>query len=138
MSLYAIVQLYASARLFARDAVHQSTFGHDVLDEFRQYPDDIPAYIRLNVEVKDYLTSGANDMARTVADGKKCTFVIKHYQSRCDPINESGTTNQGHPAFVIEPYTVKARIRSGASPSRYPGMASDGELACRSSSGWPD
>ena len=36
MSLYAIVQLYASARLFARDAVHQSTFGHDVLDEFRE------------------------------------------------------------------------------------------------------
>ena len=40
------------------------------------YPDDIPAYIRLNVEVDDYLPSGANDEAATTAAGKKCRFCI--------------------------------------------------------------
>lgn len=63
----------------------------DVLDEFRQYPDDIPAYIRLNVEVKDYLTSGANDMARAVADGKKCTFCKINAQRVQENTTASGS-----------------------------------------------
>lgn len=38
------------------------------------FPADIPAYIRLNVEVKDYLPNGATDEALTLTNGKQCRF----------------------------------------------------------------
>ena len=47
-----------------------------VKSEFTNYPDNIPSYIRLNVEVEDYLPSGANDEASAIADGKDCRFCI--------------------------------------------------------------
>lgn len=43
---------------------------------FANFPDDIPAYIRLNVEVEDMLPPNANDEARAIANGKKCKFCI--------------------------------------------------------------
>ena len=48
----------------------------DVKHEFMNYPDDIPSYIRLNVEVNDYLTSGANDEASLIASTKACRFCL--------------------------------------------------------------
>ena len=44
--------------------------------EFANYPDNIPSYIRLNVEVENYLTSGANDEASMIASEKDCRFCI--------------------------------------------------------------
>lgn len=38
------------------------------------YPDDIAAYIRLNVEVEDFLPVGANAEAEALTEGKACTF----------------------------------------------------------------
>ena len=43
---------------------------------FANFPDDIPAYIRLNVEVEDMLPPNANDEARAIANGKECKFCI--------------------------------------------------------------
>jgi len=37
-------------------------------------PDDIPAYIRLNVEIDDFLPVEANAEANTLTEGKKCRF----------------------------------------------------------------
>lgn len=39
-----------------------------------EFPSDKPAYIRLNVEVKDFLPAGANEAAHAIASGKKCRF----------------------------------------------------------------
>lgn len=38
----------------------------------KDFPDDIPAYIRLNVEVEDFLPAGANEEAQAIATSKKC------------------------------------------------------------------
>lgn len=43
---------------------------------FANFPDNIPAYIRLNVEVEDMLPPNANDEARAIANGKECKFCI--------------------------------------------------------------
>ena len=48
----------------------------EVKHEFMNYPDDIPSYIRLNVEVENYLTSGANDEAGAIASTKACRFCL--------------------------------------------------------------
>ena len=39
-----------------------------------KFPDDIPAYIRLNVEIEDFLPVGANDEAASLTKGKQCRF----------------------------------------------------------------
>lgn len=38
----------------------------------KDFPKDTPAYIRLNVEVDDYLPAGANDTAQSLVQGKAC------------------------------------------------------------------
>ena len=48
----------------------------EVKREFMNYPDDIPSYVRLNVEVENYLKSGANDEARMIASTKACRFCF--------------------------------------------------------------
>lgn len=47
------------------------------IEKLEQYPDDIPAYIRLNVEIENYLPSGSDERARkTITDNnKRCTFI---------------------------------------------------------------
>lgn len=49
-------------------------------DEAKQllqnFPSDIPAYIRLNVEIDDFLPTEANQEAANLANGKKCRFCF--------------------------------------------------------------
>ncbi|MBD5317364.1 MAG: exonuclease subunit SbcD [Bacteroides sp.] len=40
------------------------------------FPDDIPAYIRLNVEVDDFLPAGAREEAESLCAGKECRFCV--------------------------------------------------------------
>ena len=39
-----------------------------------EYPDDKPAYIRLNVLIKDYLAPDCNERASNAVKGKNCKF----------------------------------------------------------------
>jgi exonuclease SbcD len=39
-----------------------------------KFPDDIPAYIRLNVEIEDFLPVEANAEAASLTEGKQCRF----------------------------------------------------------------
>ena len=39
-----------------------------------KFPDDIPAYIRLNVEIEDFLPVEANAEAASLTEGKRCRF----------------------------------------------------------------
>lgn len=43
-----------------------------VRQRLKDFPADIPAYLRLNVEVEDYLPAGANDEALSLIRGKAC------------------------------------------------------------------
>lgn len=40
------------------------------------FPDDLPAYIRLNVEIDDFLPAGANEEANSLTEQKKCRFCL--------------------------------------------------------------
>lgn len=40
----------------------------------KDFPNDKPAYIRLNVEVKDFLPAGANEEAHAITSNKECLF----------------------------------------------------------------
>lgn len=46
----------------------------EVTDSLNKYPDNIPAYIRLNVEIEDFLPSEADTTARNLTKGKQCKF----------------------------------------------------------------
>lgn len=49
----------------------------------KDFPDDRPAYIRLNVEVEDFLPVGASEEAFAIARDKKCRFCgINHHRKR--------------------------------------------------------
>lgn len=47
-----------------------------VKKELKDFDKDIPAFIRLNVEVDNYLPVGANDEALNIVEGKKCHLCI--------------------------------------------------------------
>jgi len=57
-----------------------------------KYPDDIPAYIRLNVEIEDFLPVGANEEAVKLTEGKQCRFCL---------INAKRKENQKDEAKVL-------------------------------------
>ena len=63
----------------------------DVKEEFKQYPHDISSYIRLNVEVDKYLTTGANDEARLIAADKACRFCFINTKRKESQGAESST-----------------------------------------------
>ena len=46
----------------------------DAKELLGQFPDDIPAYIRLNVEIEDFLPVEANAEAASLTEGKQCRF----------------------------------------------------------------
>lgn len=46
------------------------------LQLLKDFPDDIPAYIRLNVETDTFLPSNANMDAQAAATGKRCRFCV--------------------------------------------------------------
>lgn len=48
----------------------------DAKSLLEHYPNDIEAYIRLNVEVDDFLPAEANSEALLIAEGKKCRFCL--------------------------------------------------------------
>ena len=61
-----------------RPLVTLPTEGMATWEEAKQllaeFPDDIPAYIRLNVEIEDFLPVEANAEANTLTEGKQCRF----------------------------------------------------------------
>ncbi len=52
----------------------------EALELLKNYPADIPAYIRLNVEVDDYLPANAKETAAALTQGKQC--CLGHINAR--------------------------------------------------------
>lgn len=63
-----------------RPLVNIPAQGYDnwdnVLEELKSFPDDIPAYLRLNVEIEKSLKAGSLDQARLIAGTKKCRICL--------------------------------------------------------------
>lgn len=53
----------------------------------KDFPDDIPAYIRLNVEVDDFLPVEANAEANSLTEGKQCRFC--HINAKRKAVKQS-------------------------------------------------
>ena len=53
--------------------------GKQLLENF---PDDIPAYIRLNIEIEDFLPAEANQEAANLTKEKNCRFCLIHTQRK--------------------------------------------------------
>lgn len=49
------------------------------------YPNDIPAYIRLNVEIDDFLPPEANAEANKLTEGKQCRFCLINARRKTAP-----------------------------------------------------
>lgn len=56
--------------------------GKRLLENF---PDDIPAYIRLNIEIDDFLPTEATQEAVNLTKGKNCRFCLIHTQRKQKP-----------------------------------------------------
>ncbi len=52
------------------------TTWEEARDLLVRYPDNIPAYIRLNVGIDDFLPVGANEEAVRQTEGKQCRFCL--------------------------------------------------------------
>lgn len=53
-----------------------------VKEQFEAFPDDIPAYIRLNVLVDGHLSAAANSEANEIASRKQCRFCLINLKRR--------------------------------------------------------
>ena len=58
--------------------------------EFMEFPDDLPAYIRLNVLVDGRLSLAANDEVQQIASGKQCRFCLINPKRRIQPQQSNG------------------------------------------------
>ncbi|MBO6027466.1 MAG: exonuclease SbcCD subunit D [Bacteroidales bacterium] len=62
----------------------------EVKKQFEEYPDDIPAYIRLNVLVDSHLSVTANAEAQQIAARKQCRFCLINAQRKTQTIQSAG------------------------------------------------
>ena len=53
------------------------------------FPDDVEAYIRLNVEVEDFLPAEAHAEAQLISENKKCRFCVINTRRLNSPIREA-------------------------------------------------
>lgn len=72
------------------------------------YPDDIPAYIRLNVEIEDFLPVEANAEANTLIHDKKCRLC--HINAKRKPVKQTDAKMMTVQEFQSEePITIAKR-----------------------------
>ena len=58
--------------------------------QFEEFPDDIPAYIRLNVLVEGYLPVMANAEAQQIASRKQCRLCLINAKRKAQPNQSNG------------------------------------------------
>lgn len=64
----------------------------DVKRQFEAFPNDIPAYVRLNVLVDGHLPVAANDEAQQIASSKQCRFCLINMKRKAQA--QQGTAYQ--------------------------------------------
>jgi exonuclease SbcD len=86
-----------------------------------QFPDDIPAYIRLNVEIEDFLPVEANAEAVQIAQGKACRFCHINTRRKIAPQSETKV-------MTVQEFQSEEPIEIVRNYAEYLGVAFDEEM----------
>lgn len=86
------------------------------------FPDDIPAYIRLNIEIDDFLPVEANAEAKSLTEGKECRFC--HINAKRKAVRKTDTKTLSVQEFQEEnPLNIAKRFAEDS------GMAFDDDMS---------
>lgn len=87
----------------------------------RNYPDDIPAYIRLNVEIEDFLPVDAKAEAIRITEGKQCRLC--HINAK-----RKNIANEDVKTMTIQEFHEQQPIAIARQYAEYKGITFDSEL----------
>ena len=86
-----------------------------------QFPDDIPAYIRLNVEIEDFLPVEANAEAASLAEGKQCRFC-------CINAKRKAVRQDDVQVLTVQEFQEEKPIEIARRYAEYEGISFDEEM----------
>lgn len=86
-----------------------------------KFPGDIPAYIRLNVEIDDFLPVEANAEATSLAEGKKCLFC-------CINAKRKAVRQDDVQVLTVQEFQEEKPIEIAKRYAEYEGISFDEEM----------
>lgn len=89
-----------------------------------KFPDDIPAYIRLNVEIDDFLPVEANAEATSLAEKKQCRYCCINAKRKGASPGASGLTH----SLTVQEFQSEAPIVIARRYAEYGGVNFDNDM----------
>ena len=86
-----------------------------------KFPDDIPAYIRLNVEIEDFLPVEANAEAASLTEGKQCRFC-------CINAKRKAASQNDVKVLTVQEFQEEKPIEIAKRYAEYEGISFDEEM----------
>jgi len=86
-----------------------------------KFPDDIPAYIRLNVEIEDFLPVEANAEAASLTEGKQCRFC-------CINARRKAVGQDDVKVFTVQEFQEEKPVEIARRYAEYEGISFDEEM----------
>lgn len=86
-----------------------------------KFPDDIPAYLRLNVEIDDFLPVEANEEAASLAKRKQCRFCYINAKRKMDRQSETKV-------LTVQEFQEENPVEIAKRYAEYSGICFDEEL----------
>ena len=86
-----------------------------------KFPDDIPAYIRLNVEIEDFLPVEANAEAASLTEGKQCRFC-------CINAKRKATSQNDVKVLTVQEFQEEKPIEIAKRYAEYEGISFDEKM----------
>ena len=86
-----------------------------------QFPDDIPAYIRLNVEIEDFLPVEASAEAASLTEGKQCRFC-------CINAKRKAVRQDDVQVLTVQEFQAEKPIEIARRYAEYEGICFDDEM----------
>ena len=86
-----------------------------------KFPDDIPAYLRLNVEIDDFLPVEANEEAASLANRKQCRFCYINAKRKMDRQSEAKV-------LTVHEFQEENPVEIAKRYAEYSGICFDEEL----------
>ena len=86
-----------------------------------EYPDNDPSYIRLNLEIEDFLPVEASAEAAKLAEGKQCRFCTLNFKKKDDNQTEA-------PGLTVQEFQAEKPIEIAKQYAAYEGTNFDEEM----------
>ncbi len=93
----------------------------DAKELLGQFPDDIPAYIRLNVEIEDFLPVEASAEAASLTEGKQCRFC-------CINAKRKAVRQDDVQVLTVQEFQAEKPIEIARRYAEYEGISFDDEM----------